>query len=211
MQSHDPRDRRALFALAVLCCAATAPAAHAEDYPVSGTISVGGQSGALPDGGVFAGASYDPASGAIGAGAFVFPQTTASFDSDLGTVVVTYRLSQAGASGGQVGADGSAALATASMRLDVLHVTISGFPIAVGNCTFAPVELDLAGSASADALDLADDGFTIPPVAPDDCGGFGGEIDDVIAGGDNAIALAIAGNFTPPAADDAIFADGFDA
>lgn len=186
-------------------------AAGATDFPVSGTLSVNGNSGALPAGGVFGGSSYDPGSGAIAAGAFAFPQSTISFDSSFGTVVVTYQFSQTNTSTGQVAADGVAALTDAAMRLEVTHVTVSGFPISVGTCVFAPIDLVLAGTGSAAGLDLSDDGFTIPAVASSDCGGYGDQINDGVAGSNNSIQTHLDGNFTPPAAsDDTIFANGFD-
>jgi len=196
----------ALAALLALACQAAAAA----DFPVSGTLSVNGNSGALPDGGTFGDSTYDAATGVLSAGAFSFPQTTTSFPSDLGTVVVTYRLTQTDTSTGLVDADGTAALTNASLSLNVTHVTISGIPINVGTCVFQPIDIALAGTASATELDLADTGFSIPEVAPSACGGYGDQINQAIAGTNNAIDLVMEGDFTPPAGDDTIFADGFE-
>ncbi len=210
-----PGERRAAVRLA--CAAASGallllPAiAAAVDYPLTGTISVNGQAGALPSGGTFAGSGYDAASGAIAAGRFTFPQATTSYSSPLGPVVVTYQLSQSGQSSGQVAPDGVAALTPAILRLQVVSASSPLGPIDVGTCVLEPIEVALAGTGSPGGLDLSDAGFTIPPVGASDCGGFGSQINQAIAGDDNALALQMAGDFTPPAGDDTIFADGFEA
>ncbi|MGA9342838.1 MAG: hypothetical protein WBV61_10995 [Rhodanobacteraceae bacterium] len=183
--------------------------AVATDFPVSGSLSLNGTVSALPDGGVFAGSAYDPSSGQIAPGAFVFPQATLSFDTPFGTAVATYLVSQDNTSAGMVEADGNASLTDTDLQLDVLSLEISGFPVALGNCTFAPIVLALDGGGSMDGLALGDNGFSVPPVAADDCGGYGAEIDDQIAGSNNDIALELAGDFTPPSGDE-IFGNGFD-
>ncbi|MGA9421237.1 MAG: hypothetical protein WBW61_02680 [Rhodanobacteraceae bacterium] len=197
---------RATFAWVFVCVAL--PAA-ATDFPVTGSLSLNGTISPLPDGGVFAGSAYDPASGLIAPGAFVFPQATLSFDTTFGTAIVTYVVSQLNTSAGMVEAGGDAGLTGTDLQLDVLSLRVGGIPIPLGNCTFGPIMLDLAGNGSASGLALGDSGFEIPPVANDDCGGYGGAIDDQIAGSNNDIALELAGDFTPPM-DDRIFGDGFD-
>ncbi|HEY0231122.1 MAG TPA: hypothetical protein VGC55_07715 [Dokdonella sp.] len=197
----------ALAALLSIVCHAAA----ATEFVVSGTLSVNGNAGALPDGGTFGDSTYDPSTGALSQGAFIFPQTTTSFPSDLGTVAVTYTLSQTNTSTGLVAPDGTAALTNASLKLNVTHVTISGIPISVGTCVFQPIDIALAGTGSATGLDLAETGFTIPEVAPTDCGGNGDQINQAIAGTNNAIEVVMAGDFAPPADSDTIFADGFEA
>jgi hypothetical protein len=208
--------RRVLRPAAALLLACAWPAAHAgTDYPASGTITVNGTAGSLPAGARFSGSSYDPASGAIGAGAFEFPTATISFDSPVGTVAATYQLTQTNLSTGLVGADGLAALTLASMRLVILSAQVVGpfpVPIPVGNdCVFEPIEFELDGTASASGLVLSDAEFAIPPIEPTACGGNGGAINDGIAGSSNSIELDIEGDFTPPSGSvDLIFADGFD-
>ncbi|MGA8277162.1 MAG: hypothetical protein WB784_03075 [Rhodanobacteraceae bacterium] len=197
---------RAAFAWAFACVAL--PAA-ATDFPVTGSLSLNGTISPLPDGGVFAGSAYDPVSGLIAPGAFVFPQSTLSFDTTLGTAIVTYVVSQLNTSAGMVEAGGDAGLTETDLQLDVLSLQISGIPIPLGNCTFGPILLDLAGNGSAADLVLGDSGFEIPPVAANDCGGYGGAIDNQIAGSNNDIALDLAGDFTPPTGD-RIFDNGFD-
>lgn len=204
-------------AAARLACAAACgswmllPAtAAAVDYPLTGTISVNGQLGALPSGGAFAGSDYDPATGAIAAGHFAFPQTTTTYASPLGPIVVTWQLAQIGQSSGQIAADGVAALTPAILRLQVISASGPLGPIGVGTCVLEPIEVALGGTGSPAGLDLSDAGFTIPPVGASDCGGFGSQINAAIAGDDNSIAVRIIGDFTPPPGDDAIFADGFE-
>jgi hypothetical protein len=205
----NQRWRRSLFILLGALCLGSS-SASAVNFPVSGTITVNGNAGALPAGGVFGPSSYDAASGAIALGAFSFPQATTSFSSTLGLVVVTYQLSQTNMSSGQVASDGVAALTDATMKLQVIHVTISGIPVPVGTCVFQPIDVALTGTGSAAGLDLSDSGFVIPPVAPTDCGGYGNDINNAIAGSNNSIQMHLAGDFTPPAASDTIFANGFD-
>lgn len=197
--------------LMALAAAGAPAAAGAVDYPLTGTISVNGQAGALPAGGTFAGSDYDAASGAIAAGRFTFPQATTIYASPLGPVTVTYQLSQTGESSGQVAADGVAALTPAILRLQVISASSPLGPISVGTCVLEPIEVALGGNGSATGLDLSDAGFTIPPVGAADCGGFGSQINQAIAGDDNAIELHVAGDFTPPGGDDTIFHDGFEA
>lgn len=184
--------------------------AAAVDFPVSGTITVDGQSGTLPEGGAFAGSGYDPASGSIASGAFAFPVTIVSREVSGGTVAVTYQLSQVDTSSGQVASDGVAALSVASMKLAVLSATYNGFPIPVAPCEFQPILIELAGTGDSDGLALADSQFDIPPAPVGNCGAFRDQINGAFAGSDNAIIVQMAGDFTPPSDQDTIFVDGFD-
>ena len=184
--------------------------ARAANFPLTGTITGNANPGALPDGSLFRNSSYDGATGAIASGTFSFPQTTTTFSSTFGPVVVTYQLSQTNTSSGQVVADGVAALTDATMKLQVIHVTVGGILFGVGICVFQPIDVLLVGTGSATALDLADSGFVIPPVAPADCGNNGTTINNAIAGSNNSMQMHIVGNFTPPAANDTIFKNGFD-
>lgn len=198
-----------LFAALVLA----AGSAAAADFPVSGTIIVNGNAGALPDGGLFEGSGYDASTGDIDAGVFTFPQTTTSFVvQGIGTVIVTYQLSQTNSSSGLVASDGVAALNTATMKLQVISARVGVIPIGVGTCIFQPIEWSLSGVASSGGLDLDHTGFTIPPVGASDCGNYGSQINDGIAGSNNSIAMRVAGDFTPPTdGNDTIFENGFDA
>jgi hypothetical protein len=210
VQMQTVRVRRGIRCIAFAGTLLATGLVFAADFPVTGTLSVNGNAGDLPDGGTFGDATYDTSIGALSPGAFSFPQTTTSFPSDLGPVAVTYQLSQTNTSTGLVAADGSAALTNASLKLNVTHVTISGIPISVGTCVFQPIDIALAGTGSATGLDLAETGFTIPEVAPSACGGYGDQINQAIAGTNNAIEVVMAGDFTPPGDSDTIFADGFE-
>ena len=200
---------RAASVLLLALSAFAASAASATNFPVTGSISINGNPGTLPTGGTFGNSTYDAATGAITAGRFTFPQSTTSFDSQLGPIVVTYQLSQTDTSTGQVAAGGAAGLTSAAMELDVLSITISGIPVAVGTCVFQPIVLALTGTGATAGLDLADSGYTIPQVAATDCGDYGSYIDNALAGSNNTIQLHLAGNFTPPSGD-TIFENGFD-
>lgn len=196
--------------IAMVLAFATVPA-HATSFPVSGTITVGGNSGALPSGGTFGNSTYDAATGQLSTGHFTFPASTVSASTPVGPAVIHYLLSQTDTSTGQVASDGVAALTTATLRLEVTSVTVQGFPFPVGTCRFAPIEVDLAGSGSSAGLEVEDMDFTIPPVASSDCGGNGDTINSAIASGSNSMRLSFSGDFTPPADNDKIFIDGFDA
>jgi hypothetical protein len=198
-----------MFALCATCVAVPS-AANAANFPVSGTISVNGNAGALPTGGTFGNSTYDATSGAISSGKFTFPQATLSFDSDIGTVTVTYTLSQTNTSTGQVANDGVAGLTQTQLKLVVDSARIGVIPIGIGTCVFQPINVDLDGTGAASGLDLDDDAFTIPSVATTDCGGHGDQVNAGVAGSNNTIQVHIAGNFTPPPEDDTIFANGFD-
>lgn len=199
---------RVLCALVALLLA---DAAAAVDFPVSGSLTVNGNAAPLPDGGMFVESGYDPVSGAIADGNFVFPEATISFDTPVGTATAIYVLDQIDTSNGEVWADATAALTPATFELTVLHLTL-GFlgKVDVGTCVLGPIEIELAGTASAGGLALGDDGFEIPALPADACGGYGDNINGTIAGTDNQAAFDLAGDFTPPADTDTVFANGFD-
>lgn len=208
------RLRNGAALLLMILAPLAAGSAGAVQYPVSGTITVNGTPGSLPTGAKFSKTAYDTATGDITPGVFTFPAATTSFvATGIGTVTVTYQLSQTNASGGLVAPDGVAALDTATMKLQILTASIGVIPIGVGTCVFQPIVFDLAGTASAAGLDLADASFVIPPVGNSDCGNWGSQINAGIAGNNNSIAMQISGDFTPPTAppEDAIFHNGFEA
>lgn len=198
---------RIALSLALSCAASLV---HATTFDVSGTITVNGNPGALPDGGTFGDSTYDAVTGELSSGAFTFPQATTTFPSQIGTVTVTYRLSQTNESTGQVAGDGVAALTQAQLKLQVLSAAIGVIPIGIGTCVFEPIDVDLAGTGDASGLDLSADGFTIPQVGSTDCGGYGDQINAGVAGSNNSLAMLVAGDFTPPSGSDLIFANGFD-
>ncbi|WP_395682757.1 hypothetical protein [Dokdonella sp.] len=179
------------------------PAVAATDYAVSGSATFNGNASALGDG-QFLGSSYTSATGVIGAGTFKFQGASVG---NAGTSL-TYHLDQSIASAGQVGADGLAALADASMRLTVVGLTLSGTPRAVGtDCVFEPIHIVLDGNGSASGLELSATGFSIAPIDPNACNGFATAINNLIAGNANSIALRVEGNFSPPGT---IFTAGFE-
>lgn len=204
-----PYVARALLTAALMLVAGSASAVS---FPVTGTITVNGSPGSLPAGGMFTGSGYDASSGDMAPGVFSFPVATTSFDvAGIGTVVLTYQLSQTNSSGGLVATDGVAALDTAMMKLQILTARIGVIPIGVGTCVFQPIAFELSGTGSAGGLDLEDASFTIPRVGASDCGNYGSQINDGIAGSNNSIAMHLSGDFTPPSEDtDTIFKNGFD-
>uniref|UniRef100_UPI0027B88DBE hypothetical protein n=1 Tax=Dokdonella sp. TaxID=2291710 RepID=UPI0027B88DBE len=88
----------AIAALLALSCGS----AHAALFPVTGAITVNGNSGDLPAG-TFGNSSYDPATGQLSSGSFVFPQSSVTVPvTGLGNVTVIYQLSQNAPSSAQV-------------------------------------------------------------------------------------------------------------
>ncbi len=186
--------------------------ARASNFPVSGTLTINGTPGTLPAGASFGDSTYTQATGLLSQGTFTIPQGTVSFESQYGPVVATYQFTQTNTSTGQVDAGGVAALSKATMRMAVVSATVSGFPIPIGICVFEPIDLFLVGTGAASGMDVSDPDFTIPEVAPLACGGYGGQINAAIAGGNKAIDLHLEGDFSPPAGGGggAVFADGFE-
>jgi hypothetical protein len=177
--------------------------AAATDYNVAGSATFNGNASVL-DEGLFLGSSYTMATGAIGAGAFKFQGASVGD----GVTELTYQLDQGIASAGQVGADGLAALADASLRLTVVDMTYDGSPRVVGaDCVFQPIHIALDGNGSASGLELSASGFAIAPIDGNACNGFAGTINTLLAGSTNSIALRIDGDFAPPGT---IFVAGFE-
>jgi hypothetical protein len=185
-----------------------APFARATNFPVTGTVTVSGTAGALPGGGTFGDSTYDPASGVLSDGQFVFPEASVTvFISGIGDVTVNYQFSQTNTSTAVVASDGVAAMSVLTASLSIVSTSL---PLTVTPCVFQPIELDLAGTGSAAGLDLSDAAFTVPPTSSS-CGGFADQINGALAGSNNSLDVHIAGNFTPPMPeDDTIFIDGFD-
>lgn len=202
------RLRGALFALFV--GAGAANPALATDFPVTGTITVKGEQGELPPNGVFANSGYDPGNGLIDAGAFTFPVTAETSESDGVVFVLKYQMVQMNSSNGAVATDGVAALSTVSFKLAILSITAGGVPFPIGQCEIQPIAVDLAGTASADGLDLADEQFDIPEIPPGQCGAFRDSLNDVYFGTKNSMNIQVAGDFTPPSQVDLVFKDGFE-
>lgn len=198
------------FALVLLMGSSAANLALATDFPVTGSIIVNGEQGELPPNGVFAHSGYDPGDGLIDAGTFTFPVTTETSVSDGIVFVLKYQMIQTDSSNGAVATDGVAALSTATFKLTILSITAGGVPIPIGQCTIEPIAVDLAGTASAEGLDLADEQFDIPEVPPGQCGSFRGSLNDAFFGPNNSMNLLLAGDFTPPPKTDLIFKNGFD-
>jgi len=175
----------------------------ATDYSVAGSITFNGNASMLDDG-LFLGSSYATSSGAIGAGAFKFQGATVGD----GVTGLTYQLDQDVASAGQVGSDGLAVLADASLRLTVVEMTYSGSPRVVGaDCVFQPIHIVLDGNGSVGGLELSASGFVIAPIDGNACNGFAGTINTLLAGNANSMTVRIEGNFAPPGT---IFAAGFE-
>ena len=201
----------AALALGALLCAAS-PSASATQYVATGTVDFGNGGDNLPAGVTFGDSSYNAGSGSLSAGRFVFPQATASNQTDYGELVVTYQLSQDNTSIGLVDGNGNAVLTTASLKLHIVSVTLSGLPISVGsNCEFEPVVWDaLAGTATSSGMDLTQVTFKVPEAASGSCGSFTDDLNNALAGNDNSVALHLAGAFAPPAVSDLIYLNGFE-
>lgn len=200
---------KSMFVVAASIAAAFtfATPARATNFVVTGTITVNGNAGNLPNGGTFGDSTYDAATGAVSVGNFTFPESSTTINvAGFGNVTVTYQFSQTNTSTALVASDGTAAMTQVVTQLSIVSTSL---PVTVTPCVFSPINLDLAGSASSTGLDLEDREFTVPPTA-NSCGGFATQINNGLAGNSNSIAPHLAGNFTPPADNDKIFIDGFD-
>lgn len=185
--------------------------ALAETYPVTGLVTLNADSGPLPDGSNFVSSGYDLQVGELAPGQFHFPPDTISVPYGPFTLNVTYQLVQLNQSGAMVLPDGSAMFDPVTLQIDVIAADISGGAVDLGTCSLGPIHLnELVGHGTSVELSTTDPQFVVPPVAPSDCGGYGDQINDGMAGSDNAITLKLQGNFTPPPDLDLIFADGFE-
>lgn len=183
--------------------------AHAANYPVTGTVTFNGNSGALPSGGTFGDSTYDSSTGVVSSGKFTFPQATTTVPvTGFGNVDVTYQLSQTNTSVAQVASDGVAVMTAVQAKLEIISTSL---PVSITPCVFEPIPLDFAGTGSSTGLDLADAAFTIPPAPVGNCGLARDPINNAIAGSNNSMQVYMAGDFTPPPEDDTIFENGFEA
>ncbi len=199
-------DKR-LFITTAVALALAAPLAEAANFPVSGSVTINGSSGNLPDGGLFGDATYDPASGELSEGKFTFPPAEVTLPmSGGGSITVSYLLTQLNTSTAQVAADGTAAMTMLQLKLSILATSL---PFSVAPCNFQPIEVALDGVGDSNGLALEDRSFDVPPTL-DSCGGFAAQINGALVGSSNSITLTLAGDFTPPGNADKIFVDGFD-
>lgn len=203
-----------IAALAAVCCA-FAGSASANEFPVTGSVTInGGSSAPLPAGVTFGDSTYNASNGDLSAGKFTFPSSTITFDSGKGTA--TYQFSQTNTSMALVGDDGMAVLTPASMNLKVLSATYDpgtgSIPISLGSdCIFTPIHWnDLWGTRTPTGLDLMQATFTVP-ATQGNCGGLASQINDALRGNHNSIELLIGRSFALPAtgASDLIFISGF--
>lgn len=199
-------------ALAIVLGLAAAPAL-AVQFPVTGSVSVGGEGGELPPG-TFGDSSYDGSSGELSSGKFAFPTTSVTFDSPLGPVVATYQFEQTNQASATVDTDGIVAFSEAKFRISILSARLGGvIPINIGPpCVFEPIEIFLAGTADGSGMSVSDPAFTVPPAPEGNCGDYRDQINDALAGAEQGIELFIEGDFTPPPEGnpDLIFVNGFE-
>lgn len=181
----------------------------AAQFPVTGTVAFGSETSALPTGTNFGDSTWNPATGELSSGRFHFPRASISRDTDLGPLKITYDLTQTSDSMALVDADGNAAFTTVALQLHVVSVTLGYLPLDIGPaCDFAPLLWDdLAGTASAAGMEVAQASFGVPETSG--CGAWRDQINDAIAAADGSVELELAGDFTPPSGD-LIFSDGFE-
>jgi hypothetical protein len=200
----------AIALVLILACSAFQQA-RATDFPVSGSVTVNGQSGEIPAGAKFTSPGYDASSGILSAGTFTFPITTETTVEGGLTYVLRYQMIHLNTSHGLIAADGVAAISDARFKLKVISITVAGFPMSIGTCEIEPITVELTGVATENGLHLADDQFDIPEVPAGMCGLFRDNFNDVFPGSDNNMSLVLEGDFPLPAAiPDAIFRHGFE-
>lgn len=185
--------------------------ALAVTYPVTGLVTLNAESRPVPPGSVFTSSGYDSVTGELGVGQFHFPPDTVTEQSGLFTLEVTFQFVQLNQSGAMVLPSGSAMFDPVSLRINVISAEVNGSSVNLGPCSLGPIHLnELAGNGTPVELSTNDPQFSVPPVSPSACGGYGDEINDALAGGSNAITLKLLGDFSPPPDLDLIFVDGFE-
>jgi len=188
----------AAFLLAMLGTA-TLPA-QAGDYifrygldprAVTGSLTINGYTMAVPANSYVNGA-HAPSDGTYG-GMFFFPTSTLqSTIQGLGPVTLTVQLVHQGTSSSVFYPNTTATIGLSQLYLHLQSATVSGFPVSLGSdCIFGPITLATNGSWNTAYAQAAQSGYTIPPVAPTACAGYGTQISNSVATSNNSVTLAI--------------------
>lgn len=158
---------------------------------VTGTVQVGENSFALPDGSAFTG-TLDPDAGTI-EGDVTIPDLVYTV-TDPVAAVATIAISIPDGITGTVDGDGNVS-AAGTARIEITDVDI--LPGAIGTCVFEPVDLELDGTYDAEAgtVHLADEQFTIPATS-DSCT-IAALVNPMLAGDENSMVLDIALGVAP--------------
>lgn len=190
---------------------ALATPAMATQFPVSGSVTLAGNTASLPAS-TFGNSSYNPSSGYLSSGKFTFPQASFTNSTFFGPLTVTYQLSQTNTASAMVGTLGDAAFTEVDLKLHIVSANFNGSVYDVGStCDFVPIVLaTLGGNASSSVMTVSQSDLIVP-LTSDDCGGFKDQINNIITNSTgNSISLSLDGNFTPPDDNDIIFQDGFE-
>ncbi|TDR38223.1 hypothetical protein DFR29_12223 [Tahibacter aquaticus] len=160
--------------------------------PVSGQIVVNGYPMPFPAGSYVNGAQQ--ASPAVYGGQFSFPASTLQSNvNGLGLVTLTTRLQNMSGSYNPLVGGNLAGLQIYDVYLQLQSATVSGIPVSLGSdCRFGPFLVSAQGSWNATTATVSETGFTIPPVAPTACNGYGATLSNSIAGSNNSITVNIA-------------------
>ena len=183
------RLHRLVLPAAALCALAAAGTAAAGDYiyrysfeprPVTGSTTVNGYPMPFPNGASVNGA-HAPSSGTYG-GPFYFPtQTLQAPINGLGMVTLTVQWVHLGTSSAQYLDNTSATVTVNQMYLELQTAVVSGVPVPLSNCMFGPITWNTSGSWNVSYSHSTQTGFTIPPVGPTDCSGYGSTISNSVA------------------------------
>ncbi len=179
-----------------------------EAIPVSGSITIHGNTAVVSNGAAFVTEPFAPDSGELGPGAFVVPQQTTSVDLPFyGALTATYELVQTNTSTATVTSHAGVTLTNVLIRLDVLHAELNGSVLPLGTCSAGPLTLQFAGAVETRGMMVRADQFTIPAFSG--CGIYGQVINLFFNGVDNSAVLFLDGEFMPRHAN-VIFIDWFE-
>jgi len=159
--------------------------------PASGQFTVDGYPAPFAAGSMLNGA-VNPANGNIQGRLALSPVQLQDMATNLGFVTLRAQLWQNGSGSGQL-TGGVASYGATNLFLRLQHATVNGAPVDLGgDCQFGPITWALTGNADADAIDLMQNGFVIPPVAANACNNLGGPLSSVVAGSDNTATVSFA-------------------
>jgi hypothetical protein len=165
---------------------------YIEGRPVSGQFVINGFPMAFPAGSFVNGAQQ--ASPSVYGGVFYFPPSTVQSNvNGLGMVTLNSQLLHLGSTYNPVIAPNVAGVQMDNVYLQLQSATVSGVPVALGSdCIYGPIVLGATGTWNASAANMSGGGIVIPPVPTTACAGFGGTLNNSIAGSNNSVTINIA-------------------
>lgn len=158
--------------------------------PTTGQFTVDGYPAPLAAGSMLNG-GIDSSNGNIQGRLALSPVELEDMATNLGFVTLRAQMWQDGTGTGQL-TGANAVYSASDLYLRLQHATVNGNPVDLGgNCQFGPISWALAGNADADAIDLMQNSFVIPPQSsPTNCNGLGAQLSAVVSGADNSVTVS---------------------